>query len=147
MKSSPESQLVKTIPVIIGYCRAYFMEPRRALSIQRGRLEAIGAQECFEEQVGFFGSADQLEKAIHHANRGDVLVATRPYRVALTQKSVVNLIRRLGQKGAGLRILDSPLDTSTTTGRMLIGSAPLWSLGITPWRSLMHDLSVGQFLA
>lgn len=126
--------------MIIGYCRIYVLEPTRSLSLQRARLEAIGAREFFEERVSRFGEMKQLKRAVDRAGRGDVLIVTRPYRLALKRKTILSLIKILGQKGAGLRILDSPVDTSTTTGRMLIGSAPLWSLGITPWQSLMEDL-------
>ncbi len=132
--------------MIIGYSRTYVLEPRRSLVVQRARLEAIGAQEIFEETAAIFGPAVELERAIQRVEKGDVLVVTRPYRLALAQKSIIKLIQRLGQKGGGLRILDTPVDTSTTTGRMLIGSAPLWSLGVTPWRALVHDLSSGRFL-
>ena len=133
--------------MIIGYCRAYLPEPARSLSLQRARLEASGAREFFEERVTIFGDIKELKRAIDRIERGDVLVVTRPHRLALRRKTILKLIQVLGQKGAGLRILDSPVDTSTTTGRMLIGSAPLWSLGITPWRSLMQDLRPGRFMS
>lgn len=131
----------KESPVIIGYCRIAAIEPMRRLALQRNRLAAIGAERFYSERIGPFRAPIELERAIEETQTGDVLAVTRPYRLARSRDAILALIDRLGQKGVGLRILDTPVDTSTTTGRMLLGSAPLWSLGISPWQSLAWDLS------
>src|SRR5579872_3654774 len=103
--------------MIIGYCRISILEPNTRLEIQKSHLAEMGAQEFFCEKIGFFGKAPQLERAIALARRGDVIVITKPYRIARSTRAVLTLIHRLGRKGVGLRILHTPVDTSTTTGR------------------------------
>lgn len=129
--------------MIIGYCRITAIESVKCLAYQRDRLAAAGAERFYSEKIGFFGRPTELDRAIEETQEGDVIAVTRPYRLAKSREAILALIDRLGRKGVGLRILNTPVDTSTTTGRMLLGSAPLWSLGISPWQSLAWDLSTG----
>jgi DNA invertase Pin-like site-specific DNA recombinase len=129
--------------MIVGYCSVSTFEPTTRLEAQKRDLATIGAEEFFCEQISIFGKMPELERAIEFARTGDVIAIMKPYRVARSTREVLALIDRLGRKGVGLRILNTPIDTSTTTGRMILGSAPLWSLGISPLRSLLWDLSLG----
>ena len=129
--------------MIVGYCRISPVEPSSRLEAQERALAAIGAQKFFSERVSIFGKTPELERAIEYAHEGDVITITRPYRIANTTGAVVSLIDRLQRKGVGLRILNTPVDTSTTTGRMILGSAPLWSLGLSPIRSALRDFAFG----
>jgi len=129
--------------MIVGYCCISTLEPAARLEAQRRNLAAIGAQEFFCERTSITGKTPELERAVEFAQKGDVLAITKPYRIARTTHGVMALIDRLGRKGVGFRILDTPIDTSTTTGRMILGSAPLWSLGLSPLRSALWDLSFG----
>jgi DNA invertase Pin-like site-specific DNA recombinase len=129
--------------MIVGYCRIATFEPMGRLDVQRRQLAAIGAQEFFCEKSAIFGRGAQLERAIEFTSKGDVIAVTRPYRVARSTRELLSLIDRLGRKGVGLRILNTPIDTSTTTGRMILGSAPLWSLGASPLRAALSDLAFG----
>jgi DNA invertase Pin-like site-specific DNA recombinase len=129
--------------MIVGYCRISPIEPATRLDAQRRDLAAIGAQEFFCESASIFGKAPELERAIEFSQKGDLIVVTKPYRIAHSTRAVAAFIDRLSSKGVGLRILNTPIDTSTTTGRMILGSAPRWSLGMSPWQSLLWDLSFG----
>jgi DNA invertase Pin-like site-specific DNA recombinase len=134
--------------MIVGYCRISIFEPNNRLAAQKRQLLAMGAQIIFSERVTTFGGqAMELERALTFAQKGDVIVITRPYRVANSTRGILKLIERLGRKGVGVRVLNTPVDTSTTTGRMILGSAPRWSLGISPLRCLLWDLSIGWWLA
>lgn len=128
--------------MIVGYCRAGLLRSGASLAVQERHLAAAGAQEIFCERASFFGSRPVLERAIESARKGDVIVVTKSYRLACSTRGVMALIQRLGHKGAGLRILDTPVDTSTTTGRMILGSAPLWSLGISPIAAVLRDVAL-----
>lgn len=128
--------------MIIGYCSVSRLEPRAHLERQKERLAAIGAQQLYTEQTG--RRWPELERAIESARAGDVIAATKPYRIATSQRGILALIDRLARKGIGLKILDTPVDTSTTTGRMVLGSAPLYSLGMSPLFSLLRDLGLGR---
>ena len=129
--------------MIVGYCRAGAFRSAASVAAQRRRLAAAGAERFFCERASLFGNSPELERAIEFAKKGDVIAITKSYRVARTSRGVLALIQRLGRKGVGLRILGSPVDTSTTTGRMILGSAPLWSLGVSPLRSALRDLALG----
>jgi DNA invertase Pin-like site-specific DNA recombinase len=129
--------------MIVGYCRISTLESAARLEDQRRNLAAIGAREFFCEKTGIFGKMPQLERAIEFVQKGDVIAITKPYRVARSTRSLLALIERLGRKGVGLRIIGTPVDTSTTTGRMILGSAPGWSLGTSPLVSALRDLAFG----
>jgi DNA invertase Pin-like site-specific DNA recombinase len=129
--------------MILGYCRTSLIEPASRLDRQKRALADIGAQRFFCDTVGLDGRAPGLELAIETAQAGDVLAITRPYRVARSTRGVMALIDRLGRKGVGFRILNTPVDTGTTTGRMILGSVPLWSLGLSPARAMLWDLTLG----
>ncbi|MES0150301.1 recombinase family protein [Mesorhizobium sp. M0012] len=126
--------------MIIGYCRINTFEPAARLEAQKLYLARLGAEKFFCEKTGIFGSTPELERAIACVRKGDVIAVTKPYRVARTTREVLALIERLGSKDVGLRIVDTPIDTSTTTGRMILASAPLWTLGMSPSRSMLSDL-------
>jgi DNA invertase Pin-like site-specific DNA recombinase len=129
--------------MIVGYCRVGILEPASSLATQKAALAAAGAQVFFIERVGVNGGAPELERAIASVQNGDTLVVTRPYRVARSTRGVLALIDRLGRRGAGFRILGTPVDTTTTTGRMILGSTPLWSLNMSPARAALRDLLLG----
>lgn len=129
--------------MIVGYCSTFAFEPTARLRTQERQLARFGAEKIYCERLGGFGKRKELENAIEAAEKGDLIVVTRPYRVASSTRDVVSLIERLNRRGVGLRILGAPIDTSTTTGRMILGSAPLWSLGISPVRSMLWDAVLG----
>ena len=133
--------------MIVGYCCSGLLARRASLAAQKSQLAAAGAQEFFSDRAGLAGGRPELERAISSLGKGDVLVVTRPYRVARSTRGVLALIDRLGRKGAGLRILGTPVDTSTTTGRMILGSAPVWSLGMSPLRAAFQDLALRRLHA
>ncbi len=126
--------------MILGYCREGALRLFPDVAEQERDLAAIGAKAFYCDRAGFFGKTPELERAIENARKGDVIAVTRPYRLARSTRQVLALIERLGRKGVGLKILDTPVDTSTATGRMILGSAPPWSLGMSPLRSAMQDL-------
>lgn len=130
--------------MIVGYCQAGPLDRRSSLQAQKAALIGVGAQTIYEERTGLTGGAPELERALASLRSGDTLVVTRPYRVARTVQGVMAVISRLSQKGAGFRILGTPVDTSTTTGRMILGSTPLWSLGVSPMRAALGDLFSGS---
>ncbi|HET9717850.1 MAG TPA: recombinase family protein [Pseudolabrys sp.] len=129
--------------MIVGYCRLNTLEPAASLDRQKRDLAAIGAEQFFFDKAGFFQELPELERAIDSTKKGDVIVITKPYRVANSARGVLALMDRLARKGVGFRILNTPVDTSTTTGRMILGSTPLWSLGVSPLQSALWDLTVG----
>src|ERR1700751_1900257 len=105
--------------MIVGYCRPGMLLSEASLAAQKRELAVVGAQEIFCDRAGIFGRMAELERAIEFARKGDGIVITKPYHVAHSTRGVLALIDRLGRKGVGLRILNTPVNTSTTTGRMI----------------------------
>lgn len=128
--------------MILGYCRAGLFGRSADLKDQRSGLAAIGAQRFFSERTGLFGRKPELERAIAAARKGDVIVVTKPYLVAHSTKGILAFMSRLGRNGIGFRVIGTSIDTSTTTGRMILGSTPPWSLGISPLGSLLFELGL-----
>lgn len=129
--------------MMFGYCRAGTPRAAARIEAQKQSLAAVGAREFFCDKATGFGAAPQLERAIALAKKGDVIAVTTPYRVAYSTRGVLALIERLDRKGVGFRILGTPVDTSTTTGRIVLASTPRWSLGISPVRAALRDLALG----
>lgn len=123
--------------MIVGYCRS--VKAGAGLDAQRRRLAAVGAEKFFCDRAGILGRKRELERAIASSQKGDVITVTSSYHLARSTRGVLALARRLGQKGVGLRILDTPVDTTTATGRLILGSVPAWSLGISPLASALRD--------
>lgn len=125
--------------MILGYCRVGRFARSSRLEDQRRDLAAIGAQSFFCERTALLGPKPELERAVASAGKGDVIAVTKPYVVACSTRGVLAFINRLGRHGIGFRVLGTPVDTSTTTGRMVLGSTPLWSLGLSPLGSKLSD--------
>ena len=126
--------------MIIGYIRSSPFEPATRRAAKELRLTRAGAERVFCDRSMIFGPWPELERAVACAEKGDVIAVLKPYHIARTTRGVIALMERLGNKGVGLRIINTPIDTSTTTGRMILGSAPLWSIGISPLQSMISDL-------
>ena len=126
--------------MIIGYCRQRLPGTSSSLEAQTKELARMGAEKIFHDEAGLHIASPGLQRAISEATAGDVIAVRRAHHLALTSRGVMRIIKTLAAKGVGLRILDTPIDTSTTTGRMVLGSTPLWSLKVSPIQSIMADL-------
>jgi DNA invertase Pin-like site-specific DNA recombinase len=128
--------------MIIGYCRTGLLSDASVLATQEHELSGNGAERIFRDDAGVPWRRGGLESAISQAKAGDVVLVRRAHHLALTSRGVMRIIKTLAAKGVGLRILNTPLDTSTTTGRMVLASTPLWSLNVSPLGSLLADLGL-----
>lgn len=128
--------------MIIGYCRPGFFGGASGLDAQIAELTGMGAEKVYQDDAEPPWRRPGLAGAIAHAKAGDVIVVGRPHHLALTSRGVMRVIKSLAAKNVGLRILNTPLDTSTTTGRMVLGSTPLWSLNVSPMQSLLAEFGV-----
>jgi DNA invertase Pin-like site-specific DNA recombinase len=109
--------------VTVGYARTSTVEQEAGLEAQRRDLKAAGAKKVFAEQVSSVGKRPQLEAALDYVREGDVLIVTRPDRLARSVADLLGLIEGLAAKGVGLRILSmggSEVDTRSPTGRLML---------------------------
>ena len=115
--------------MLIGYARTSTTEQVAGLEAQRRDLEAAGCTRIFSEQVSSVAQRAQLEAALDYLRDGDVLIVTKLDRLARSLGDLLQIIKRVEAKRAGLRILAMNLDTSTATGRLILnvlGSVAEW---------------------
>src|SRR5271167_4811931 len=94
-------------PMRIGYARTSTTEQVAGYEAQQRDLKAAGCERLFMEQLSSVdASRPQLEAALDFCRDGDVLVVTRLDRLARSVADVVNIEKRLRDKGAALCVLD-----------------------------------------
>src|SRR6185295_16937458 len=106
--------------VLVGYARTSTFDQIAGFEAQRRDLEAAGCKKIFAEQVSSVAEREQLKAAIDYLGGDDVLVATKLDRLARSMRHLVDIVDRVKQRNAHLRILGMNLDTETATGKMML---------------------------
>jgi DNA invertase Pin-like site-specific DNA recombinase len=104
----------------IGYARTSTVDQVAGFEAQRRDLIAAGCKKVFAEQVSSVAEREQLMAALDYLRDGDVLTVTKLDRVARSVRDLMEMVHRIEEKGAGLRILAMNLDTTTPTGRLML---------------------------
>lgn len=106
---------------LIGYARTSTVDQAASFEHQRRELERAGCTKVFSEQVSAV-SADrpELTAALEYVREGDVLIATRLDRIARSVRDLSEIVETLKSKGVGLRILGTPIDTTSATGELML---------------------------
>lgn len=104
----------------IGYARTSTLEQVAGFEAQKRELELAGCTKVFAEQVSSVAERGQLEAAIDYLREGDALVVTKLDRLARSVRDLLDIIARVEERGAGLRILNMNLDTGTATGKLML---------------------------
>lgn len=111
------------MPKIIGYGRVSTGEGQDVAS-QKSALEAHGAVVVFTEtgNGSKLAGRDQLETAIRLLDKGDVLLAVHPDRIARDTADLLTVARRVVEKGAVLKIVDPSItwDGSDLMAEMML---------------------------
>jgi DNA invertase Pin-like site-specific DNA recombinase len=107
--------------MIIGYARTSTADQEAGLQAQVRDLKAAGADKVFSEQVSATKKRSELDSAIDYLRDDDVLVVTKLDRLARSIRDLMEIVERVRVKGAALRILAMDLDTSTATGKLMLG--------------------------
>src|SRR5215207_3942318 len=107
--------------VIVGYARTSTADQEAGFAAQRRDLEAAGCERLFSEKVSSMGGRAQLEAALDFVREDDVFVVTKLDRLARSVRNLMEVMDRLKAKNVELRILDMGLDTSTPTGKLILG--------------------------
>ncbi len=107
--------------MIIGYARTSTIDQEAGLEAQLRDLKAAGADKVFQEQVSAKGSRGALSYALDYIRDGDILTVTKLDRLARSIRDLMEIVDQVSAKGASLRILDMALDTSSATGRLMLG--------------------------
>ncbi|HEV7344988.1 MAG TPA: recombinase family protein [Devosia sp.] len=103
----------------IGYARISTEE--QSLDLQRDALTRAGCEVLFEDE-GISGTTARrpgLDEALAHIGPGDVLVVWKLDRLGRSLPHLIELVRQLGERGAGFASLSESIDTTTAGGKLV----------------------------
>lgn len=115
-------ETVEGVTMLIGYARTSTLDQRAGLEAQERELAAAGCEKLFREQVSSVDvvAREALAEALEFLRQGDVLVVTKLDRLARSMPHLMEIVGRITDKGAHLRILGSEIDTATSNGRLIL---------------------------
>ncbi|WP_313199983.1 recombinase family protein [Rhizobium sp.] len=106
---------------IIGYARTSTLDQTYGLDAQLNELEAAGCEKVFKEQLSSVDKErPELTRALDYARDGDVFIVTKLDRLARSMPDLVNIKNVLASKGVTLKVLALGIDTSTSTGKLMM---------------------------
>jgi len=101
----------------IGYARVSTAEQN--LELQKEALTKMGCTEIYEEKVsGAKKKRPELLKVIATLRKGDVLIVWKLDRLGRSTKELIQLVNEIQDKGAELKSLNDPIDTTTAHGKL-----------------------------
>lgn len=103
-----------------GYARVSTVDQN--LDLQRHALTEAGCIAIRAEKVSGTSTKgrDELRTILDFVQSGDELVVTRIDRLARSIGDLQDVVRELKSKGATLRAIEQPIDTSTTAGKAFL---------------------------
>lgn len=109
--------------MLIGYARTSTVEQAAGIEAQIRDLKAAGCEKVFAERVSSIAAREKLEVCIEFAREGDVLLVTKPDRLARSTADLLAIVARLEAKGVALLVQSmggQPVDTRTATGKLML---------------------------
>jgi DNA invertase Pin-like site-specific DNA recombinase len=110
-------------PMIIGYGRITTIDQTAGLAGQERDLVAAGAAKLFTEQVSSVAQRTQLFECLAFLREGDVLMVTKPDRLARSTPELLAIEADLSKRGVGLVVLSmggERLDTRNPTSKLML---------------------------
>ncbi len=104
-----------------GYARV--SSTSQSLDVQREALLQAGCEMIREEKRSGASQEgrDELALLLEFIRPGDVLTVTKIDRLARSVRDLMEIHAKIVAKGASLRILNMGLDTTTPTGKLMLG--------------------------
>lgn len=109
--------------MIVGYARTSTADQTAGLAAQQRDLTAAGAERLYSEQVSSVAQRAQLDTALSFVRAGDVLMVTKPDRLARSTADLLRIVADLESRDVGLVILSmggQRLDTRNPTAKMML---------------------------
>lgn len=105
----------------VGYARV--SSTGQNLESQIQALKNIGCQKIFQEKKSGKqqDNRNELQNALDYVREGDEFYVTRLDRCSRSVKDLHEIIDKLSSKGVSFKATEQDLDTSTSTGRLMIG--------------------------
>ena len=104
----------------IGYARVSTVD--QDLDLQLAALKAAGCDVIRAEKRSGISTAGrtELRTLLDFIRKGDTLIVTRIDRLARSIADLAGIVRELEAKGAALKAIEQPIDTSTAAGRAFL---------------------------
>jgi len=109
--------------MIIGYGRTSTTDQTVGLQSQARDLKAAGAAKLFTEQVSSVAQRAKLTECLAFLREGDVLMVTKPDRLARSTAELLTIEADLSRRGVGLVVLrmgGARLDTRNPTSKLML---------------------------
>lgn len=105
----------------VGYARTSTNDQKAGLADQIAELKRLGAERIFSEHgSGIDADRPELARAIDFVRDGDLLMATKPDRIARSARDLLDIVERVRSKRAEVRIISLGIDTATPTGKLML---------------------------
>lgn len=109
--------------MIVGYARTSTSDQTAGLAAQERELTAMGAERLYSEQVSSVTHRSRLDDCLSFLRDGDLLVVTKPDRLARSTAELLAIEADLSKRGIGLVILSmggERLDTRNPTSKLML---------------------------
>lgn len=109
--------------MFVGYARTSTSEQNAGLAAQERDLTAAGAERIFAEQVSSVAQRERLAECVAYLREGDVLLVTKPDRLARSTAELLTIEADLTKRGIGLVVLSmggERLDTRNPTSKLML---------------------------
>jgi DNA invertase Pin-like site-specific DNA recombinase len=110
--------------MIVGYARTSTLDQRAGLQAQVRDLEAAGCERIFQEHVSSVSAArPKLEEALRFVREGDVLIVTKPDRLARSTRQLLDIAEDLDRRKVSLIVLSmggERIDSRSPTGKLML---------------------------
>ena len=110
--------------MIVGYARTSTLDQQAGLQAQVRDLEAAGCERTFQEHVSSVAAArPKLEEALRFVREGDVLIATKPDRLARSTRQLLDIVEDLDRRKVSLILLSmggERIDSRSPTGKLML---------------------------
>ncbi len=107
----------------VGYARVSTAEQGAGLDAQLRDLANAGCDPVFSERVSSVAQRGRLTECLAYLRRGDVLVVTKPDRLARSTADLLAIVADLTARGVGLVVLSmggERLDTRNPTSKLML---------------------------
>lgn len=116
LPQSPEAE-----PHLIGYARVSTRDQDPQMQIDALLKAGVDERDIFYETVsGAAKRRPQFDAMMKDAREGDVIVFWKLDRLGRSVRQVLDTIAKLDAKGARIKCLTQPIDTTTPLGRLIL---------------------------
>src|SRR3954452_16444525 len=109
--------------MMIGYARTSTADQAAGLAAQQRDLRAAGAEKMFSEMASSVAHRDVLDQCLGFLREGDVLMVSKPDRLARSTAELLTIEAELSKRGIGLLVLSmggERLDTRNPTSKLML---------------------------